>query len=136
MARIAKPKFKQLALKITGQLKHKEFTIERFSDLLNETTEVSYEQVRRVAKGLSQPSKSLLREMARVLELDEQELEKLRVIDDARKRYGKMLAVICQKNPELNPVEIIWPFLSADQKKSIVSTAEAFAQTNIARTRA
>ena len=133
MPRDAKPKFKQLALKITSELKKKSLTIDKFHDLLDETTEVSYEQVRRVTRGLSNPSKLLLREMARVLELDEQELEKLRIIDQARNRYGKMLAVICQKNPELDPVELVWSFLTHDQKKSIVITAEAYAQANIGR---
>jgi transcriptional regulator with XRE-family HTH domain len=129
----AKPKFKQVALKITSRLRERSLTIDKLYDLLNEQTNISYEQVRRVTKGLSNPSKSLLKEIANVLDLDEHELERLHVIDQARKRYGKMLAVICQKNPELEPVELVWPFLSVDQKKSIVTTAEAYAQANASR---
>lgn len=105
-------------------------TIDNLYDLLKERLEVSYEQVRRVTKGLSAPSQELLREMALVLELDEQELETLRVADDARKRYGKALAAICKKNPELGPIELVWPFLTGDQKKSIVTTAEAYIRSN------
>lgn len=127
---IAKPKFRQLSLRIAAELKSRSMTIDNLYDLLKERLEVSYEQVRRVTKGLSAPSQELLREMALVLELDEQELETLRVADDARKRYGKALAAICKKNPELGPIELVWPFLTGDQKKSIVTTAEAYIRSN------
>jgi|HubBroStandDraft_6_1064221.scaffolds.fasta_scaffold2373107_1 hypothetical protein len=127
----AKPKFKQLALKITARLRERSLTIDKLHELLNETTDISYEQVRRVTRGLSNPSKHLLREIARALELDEQELEKLHLIDQARNRYGKMLAVICGRNPELEPVELVWPFLNEAQKKSVVATVEAYVQANM-----
>lgn len=127
---LAKPKFRQLSLRIAAELKGRSMTIDKFYDLLKERLEVSYEQVRRVTKGISAPSPELLQEMAIVLELDEEELETLRVADDARKRYGKTLAAICRKNPELGPIEVVWPFLTGDQKKSIVTTAEAYVRYN------
>lgn len=127
---LAKPKFRQLSLRIAAELKGRSMTIDKFYDLLKDRLEVSYEQVRRVTRGLCAPSPELLREMAIVLQLDEEELEGLRVGDDARKRYGKALAVICKKNPELGPIELVWPFLTGDQKKSIVTTAEAYVRSN------
>ena len=115
---------------IQMRLKEKSLTIEGLAFGVQQNIRVGYEQIRKVVRGLSFPSDQLLREIANVLGLKYKELNELMVADQIRERHGQIPAIMSKKNPELQPIELVWTSLSQPQKESLVAMAEAYARTN------
>ena len=89
-------------------------------------TDVGYEQVRRVVKGLTIPSKSLLRRMCDFLKVDFEELNKIRSRDEIRKKHGLAALRNFPIEEDLATIENAWPTLRQDQKSHLLWMVESF----------
>jgi transcriptional regulator with XRE-family HTH domain len=92
------------------------------------TLGVTYETVRSVVRGLVVPSKFILKPIADVLGLDEDDLDRAAVSDRIRKKYGTMPLEISGKNPELDPLERVWQYISEEHKKDLIAMANMYAK--------
>lgn len=110
--------------KVEDQMGVLGLTIQDLADALD----VTYESARQYAKGVQLLTPSRVEELAEVLKLDYDELWALAVRDDMQKRYGDDVLRFFGKNPELGPIERVWPRLSDDHKKDLITMVEAFAQ--------
>jgi transcriptional regulator with XRE-family HTH domain len=93
-------------------------------------TESTYEHMRKIVRGGNFPSKYMIRVLAETLDIKQSELQRLVVADQIRHKYGKIPAEISGKNPDLEPVERIWPSLTKDQQKSFIAQMQAVAKQN------
>jgi transcriptional regulator with XRE-family HTH domain len=97
---------------------------------LSEKLELSYEHTRRLTNGLTIPSKFVLRALCSILDLNEQDMEKLVTVDKIRKRYGSIPAEIAGKKPGLEPIERVWDRLTPDQQGDAVAMIVGWARRN------
>lgn len=97
---------------------------------LAEAVDTTYEHTRRVVRGLSVPSNPLLRAICTELELDYDEMKELAMADKLKRKYGSALASLTERNPELEPLERLWPDLTDEQKNTLVFVAQGFAKSN------
>jgi hypothetical protein len=90
--------------------------------------DAKYEMVRRVVAGDIIPSRYLFTEICKALNLDEADMEKLWLQDKVELHSGKAGALLSGRNPEMQPIEALWPFLSEEHRRDLVSIAKAFAE--------
>lgn len=91
---------------------------------------VTYEVMRRCCNGISVPSKLVRRELARVLVMDVQELDLVAASDNILKKWGGLPSILADKNPDLEPVERVWPNLTEDQRHMFLEQMQALARRN------
>src|SRR5579884_3289142 len=92
--------------------------------------EITYEHARRLARGEAVPSSYLLKAVCAYLKLPYEELQNIATSDRIRKKYGTLPLELTGKNPELDPIERAWPYLTDDQKKTLITLAQALVQQN------
>jgi transcriptional regulator with XRE-family HTH domain len=91
---------------------------------------VTYEQIRKVSRGESAPSALLLKELCAILDLDLEKMTEKLAADKIERKYGELPALMSGKNPELAPLELVWPRLTEAQKKDLIHWAQHWARQN------
>lgn len=128
-------------------MKNEETSGTRLSELISErmgekglslndfakATELTYEHVRRITKGLGAPSKYSLRIICDVLKLSVKECEKLMMVDKVWGKYGSLLSEYLGKNPALDPIDRVWEQLTEEQQAAVISMVQGWARINKAR---
>ena len=80
----------------------------------------SYEHVRKMVRGECWPSQELLRKLCSIFEWEIKAIEKLRRLDDARRRFGPTFWTVLGKDPRAEPFYILWPYLSREERNIMV----------------
>jgi transcriptional regulator with XRE-family HTH domain len=124
-----------LAVDLNPQGRLARALVERMNQLdltirqLAEHTGLTYEHIRKLAKGEAHPSRLALQELCRVLRLDLEEMETLAVADRIEKKYGGIPHALAGRHPELSLLAPWWDMLTQQQKDffriEIRSVAEA-----------
>jgi transcriptional regulator with XRE-family HTH domain len=95
---------------------------------LAEKVGTSYEYVRKIAKGDTVPSESMVQELSEALKINRAELERLATADRIRVKFGTIPLELAGKNPELEPLERVWNHLSQEHKADLIAQAQAWAK--------
>ena len=95
-----------------------------------ERTGLTYEHVRKLAKGAAFPSRLALRELCRVLGLDPAEMDRRAVADRLEKKYGGIPHALAGKHPELSLLAPWWDLLTEEQKTSFRIQIRSVAESN------
>jgi transcriptional regulator with XRE-family HTH domain len=93
---------------------------------LAERIDIAYEASRRIVRG-SPPSKPVLRLLCKELDLDFATMQEMSMKTQLRRKYGDVPLKLAGRNPELEPIEKAWAFLTADQKKDATAMIQAWA---------
>lgn len=88
----------------------------------------TYEHMRKLIRGLTYPSRYLLKELCAYLQIKEVEASKAILADRIQHKYGKMPAILAGKNPELDEIEKDWLYLEDWMKEAVNSTVKGFAR--------
>lgn len=75
-----------------------------------------YEHVRKMTKGDVLPSPVLLQRLCGVFRWSQTRMRRFVMIDRARKAFGDNFWIVLGKNPRLEPVYILWEFLTEEEK--------------------
>jgi len=97
---------------------------------LSAHTDVDYEQVRRVVKGVGVPSKAVLRQICSFLKLDFAEFQRILSTDQMRRKYGAVPIHELPADQDLASLEKAWPTLSHEQRKHISWMVDSFVKEN------
>jgi DNA-binding phage protein len=92
------------------------------------SADFSYEHLRKIFNGEAVPSKQTLHIVVKVAGLDLKKAERLATNDKIRAKYGKTIAEVANKNPELGPIEAAWPLLSREQKQTVTQLVQTMAR--------
>lgn len=117
-----------------GRLAHS--LVERMNQLdltlrqVSERTSLTYEHVRKLAKGAAFPSRLALRELCRVLSLDLAEMDRRAIADRLEKKYGGIPAALAGRHPELSLLAPWWDLLTEEQKTSFRIQIRSVAESN------
>lgn len=95
-----------------------------------EKVDLTYEHMRRIAKGESVPSTVILRAICKVLDIDFDTAQRFAVASKIREKYGNIPAEIAGKEPELEPIERAWQHLTDAQKQDAVTMIQGWAKRN------
>ena len=95
-----------------------------------ERTGLTYEHVRKLAKGAAFPSRLALRELCRVLSLDLAEMDRRAIADRLEKKYGGIPAALAGRHPELALLAPWWDLLTEEQKTSFRIQIRSVAESN------
>lgn len=98
------------------------------TDQVNQVTDITYEQIRRITKGEYPPSRMLLRVVCNLLGLNFKQLDDILSEDILRRKHGDVLLRMAGQNPELAPFERVWGRLSEGDKQGLIASAEAMAK--------
>lgn len=93
-------------------------------------TGATYEHIRRIVRGLVTPSKYLLKEICVFLQMDLSEAQELVAADQLTKKYGTMPERLAGKIEDLQPLEILWPYLTDEQKQTLTVQAKTLVERN------
>jgi transcriptional regulator with XRE-family HTH domain len=97
---------------------------------ITEQTDVGYEQVRRILRGLTIPSKPVLRQICEFLKLDFEEFSRIRSRDEIRKKHGVNVLREFSLEHDLAKLETAWPSLRDEQKRLLLGMLESFLKEN------
>ena len=115
----------RLARALVERMNQLDFTIRQ----LAQRTGLTYEHIRKLAKGEAHPSRLALQELCRVLQLEPARMETLAVADRIEKKYGGIPHALAGRHPELSLLAPWWDMLTPQQKDffriEIRSVAEA-----------
>ena len=115
----------RLARALVDRMNQLDLTIRQ----LAQRTGLTYEHIRKLAKGEAHPSRLALQELCRVLQLEPARLETLAVADRIEKKYGGIPHALAGQHPELSLLAPWWDMLTEEQKDffriEIRSVAEA-----------
>jgi len=123
MSHEIKPKT-PLALAIHTRMKEKGLSVHDLADAMD----VCYERARTAVTGDSPPSKSLLHNICRVLQLDLEAPDEMLITEQMRRKYGRVPSRLAGRNPELQPVEELWQFLTPEEKEHIIWLVHRYAE--------
>ena len=90
----------------------------------------SYEHARKITNGEAIPSTRTLHVVVRAAGLDSKKAERLATNDKIRAKYGKTLAEVAGKNPDLEPIEVSWPLLTGEQRQTVIQLVRTMANQN------
>jgi transcriptional regulator with XRE-family HTH domain len=116
----------RFAVAVNNKLEQKGWSVLRLAQKLDAT----YEHVRKIAKGLTFPSKLFLKEICRVLGLDFDEMIKLVVADKIEKRYGDIPVELAGKTPRFTKIERLLPALTEEQFQTVVGILQDMDRRN------
>jgi transcriptional regulator with XRE-family HTH domain len=102
---------------------------------LAERTEVVYETVRRIVSGQQPPSKRLLVDICNVLKLDFDRCNEMLVAEKIKAKFGAVPLRMAKKNPQLQPIEDSWGFLTEQEKAHILTLVDLYARQRRTKTR-
>ena len=83
---------------------------------LAQRTGLTYEHIRKLAKGEAHPSRLALREICGVLQLEPGRMESLAIADRIEKKYGGIPHALAGQHPELSLLAPWWDLLTEEQK--------------------
>lgn len=86
----------------------------------------SYEHVRKMVRGECLPSEELLRKLCSIFEWEITAIEKLRRLDEARRKFGPSFWAILGKDPRMESFYILWPYLSREEREMVTISISAF----------
>ena len=104
-----------LSLRIYERMKQKGLTVQQMAD----ATDVVYETMRIIVTGQRPPGKLRLREICRTLDLDFTEINEMLILEQMKRKFGRLPSGTQAKDPELRKIEEIWPFLLPEEKEHI-----------------
>lgn len=93
-------------------------------------TGLTYEHIRKLAKGEAFPSPLALRELCRVLDLDQKMSQELAISDRIERKYGGIPHALAGKHPELSLLAPWWDQLTEEQKQSFRIQIQSVAEAN------
>lgn len=99
---------------------------------LSKDIDVVYETIRGFVTGNTVPSPHILKEICEVLGLNFKEMKTLRVSDEITRKHGVLPPELSKKNPELDPLERLWPKLSEEHKSDLIAMAKTYAHRDSA----
>jgi ribosome-binding protein aMBF1 (putative translation factor) len=70
----------------------------------------SYEYVRKMIRGESLPSPSLLNKLCSIFHWKTKKIERLVHLDKCRRQYGPTFWTVLDKNPRYGPLYMLWPY--------------------------
>lgn len=88
----------------------------------------SYEFVRRMLRSESLPSPLLLRRMSSVFRWNVRKIEELIRLDECRKKFGPTFWSVMGKDPRMEPVYILFPYLTAGERQMMVNFLRCIAE--------
>jgi hypothetical protein len=91
-------------------------------------TEVGYERARTSVTGDKPPSRRLLREICRVLQLDFKVADEMLVAEQVKRKYGHLPPVLASGDPELRSVEMLWPELTLQEREHVAWLVARYAE--------
>lgn len=97
---------------------------------LAEKTDMTYENARRLVKGMTLPSKYVLKEICKILKLDFAKMENMVIADKFRRKFGDTSVDLMGHRPSLAPLEEIWDHLTEDQQKDLIAMAKGLLRRN------
>ncbi len=97
---------------------------------LAERSGLTYEHIRKLAKGEAFPSRLALRQLCLLLGLEPGEMERLAVADRIEKKYGGIPHALAGKHPELSLLAPWWDRLTREQKTSFRIQIKSVAESN------
>lgn len=97
---------------------------------LAERSGLTYEHIRKLAKGEAFPSRLALRQLCLLLRLEAGEMERLAVADRLEKKYGGIPHALAGKHPELSLLARWWDRLTEEQKTSFRIQIKSVAESN------
>lgn len=116
----------RLAHALVERMNQLDLTLKRVA----EGTGLTYEHVRKLAKGEAFPSALALRDLCRVLDLEEKKLKPLAVADRIERKYGGIPHALAGKHPELSLLAPWWDQLTPEQKQSFRIQIQSVAEAN------
>lgn len=111
---------------LLAALKARNLELCEFSKLVD----ITYEHGRKMSKGLSLPSKHLLRTICHALDLNYEQMQKKVTIDKVRKKYGTVPLELAGKDPKFEKIEHILQLLDDSQLEDLYLMARAMAHRN------
>ena len=94
-------------------------------------SDYQYEAFRKLARGMTTPSRDMLHYLHSALGMDIKKAELAATEDRARRRgMWKVVAQAAGKNPELDPIEQVWHELSEHDKRELIELARMKARFN------
>jgi len=97
---------------------------------LAQRTGLTYEHIRKLAKGEAHPSRLALQELCRVLQLELARMETLAVADRIEKKYGGIPHELAGHHPELSLLAPWWDMLTQEQKDFFRIEIRGVAESN------
>lgn len=91
-------------------------------------TEVVYETIRKIVSGEQPPSKRLLVDICSTLKLDFDLCHEMLIAQKIKAKYGTLPSKMAKKNPQLQPIEDNWSFLSEDEQNHILNLVHLYAR--------
>lgn len=116
---------------LASALKKKDMSVDDLAIAVKkETGEGTYEHMRKLYKGAAFPSKLLLREICRVLDLNYKEADEAATRDKMEKKYGSALHRVIGRDPRVAEWESIVPHLTEEQQHTLLTMARGLVREN------
>lgn len=96
---------------------------------LADKLQISYEHSRKIARGLSVPTRFLIIALAQVFGVDSAELEAIARADQFRRKFGEDSPTPIF-NPEVVPFAKAWPMLTEAQKNELLTALKKLVTKN------
>lgn len=94
-----------------------------------DASELSYEFIRKVVRGLAFPSEEATRNICHVLHLDENQVVHMLLAEKMKHRFGESnFYAISNKEASLEPIERDWPFLTPEQRETVIGMIQGMAE--------
>lgn len=116
----------QFAAVLTEILEDKKMSVMDLAKAIKTT----YEHTRKVVRGLAFPSRYLLKDICKVLDLKEEDMWKLVVSDKIQFKYGGIPEELAGKSPRFTQIERLLPKISEEQFESVLGMLEGWARRN------
>jgi hypothetical protein len=121
-----------LALFLHGGMKRKGLSVQA----LALATDVGYERARTSVTGDKPPSRRLLREICRVLQLDFKAADEMLVAEQVKRKYGHLSPALASGDPDLRSIEMLWPELTPQEKEHVAWLVTRYAEKKSQKGRA
>jgi hypothetical protein len=93
---------------------------------LAKATNVGYEAIRSVVAGDRPPGNLLFGAICRVLDLNPATTGEMLIAEQMKRKFGKIPTLV--KNPELQRIDELWPFLLPEEKEHVTWLVGHFAE--------
>jgi hypothetical protein len=97
---------------------------------LAKEVDTTYEHARKICKGTAFPSRRLLKDICRTLNLKEEDMWRMVVSDKLRHKYGEIPRELAGQSARSVKIERLLPKLTDEQFEDLLSLAEGWAQRN------
>jgi transcriptional regulator with XRE-family HTH domain len=98
---------------------------------LAEKVESTYEHMRKLVRGTAQPSKAMLKEICRALDLNFEDMRQLVEEDRMQRKYGDAVYKMVGKDPRIGELESAGlGQLTDEQVKVVANMVQTFARGN------